>query len=51
LQQSNVSEETPAKDGGSPDRITSLEQKVSQLQSEIADLKREFNTFQKQFES
>ncbi len=49
--QSNVSEEIPAKDGGIPDRITSLEQKVSQLQSEIADIKREFNAFQKQFES
>ena len=49
--QSNVSEETQAKDGGSPERIASLEQKVSQLQSEIADLKKEFSAFQKQIES
>jgi uncharacterized protein len=46
-----LSGDVEPKDGGSPDRITSLEQKVSQLQSEIAELKREFNAFQKQFES
>ena len=38
------------KDGGSQERITSLERKVSQLQNEIADLKKEFSAFQKQFE-
>jgi uncharacterized protein YceH (UPF0502 family) len=46
-----LSEEIPGNQGGSPDRIASLEQQVSQLQSEIADLKREFSAFQKQFES
>jgi uncharacterized protein YceH (UPF0502 family) len=44
-------DELRVNDGGSPDRITSLEQKVSQLQNEIADLKKEFSAFQKQFES
>jgi uncharacterized protein len=48
---SEASEEIRPKDGGSQDRITSLERQVSQLQNEIADLKKEFSAFQKQFES
>ncbi len=47
---SEASEEIRPKDGGSQDRITSLERQVSQLQNEIADLKKEFSAFQKQFE-
>jgi uncharacterized protein YceH (UPF0502 family) len=48
---SEASEEIRPKDGGSQDRITSLERQVSQLQNEIADLKKDFSAFQKQFES
>jgi len=51
VSQSKASEDITAKDGGSPDRITNLEQQLSQLRSEIADLRREFSAFQKQFES
>jgi hypothetical protein len=47
---SEASEEIRPKDGGSQERITSLERQVSQLQNEIADLKKEFSAFQKQFE-
>ena len=47
---SEASEEIRPKDGGSQERITSLERQVSQLQNEIADLKKEFSALQKQFE-
>ena len=43
--------EMPRNNFGDADRIAHLEYQVSQLQNEVAGLKREFSAFQKQFES